>query len=215
MSSSPSPIPSQPQHSGSTLRNIFLRAVFALVLVVPKTIHLRRNPRFWVIFRIFLGVAGAALVLVPRVSGNNYVLPIVGLVMFVTAILLPSAKPQTTVDEKSRELGALVVVNGGRFRPADASSSIAVQMFVGAERISVLDAHFRPLLEIPADEIISLHAEQAEKGWRLEVAWSTRVEEFSYRGVFAGRLARLAETTLHSVMRPALPVIPQRRAARA
>ncbi len=215
MSSTPTPIPSQPQHSGSTLRNIFLGALFALVLFVPKIIHLRRNPRFWLFFRIFLGVAGAALVLVPLASGNNYILPIVGLVMFVTAILLPPAKPQTTVDEKSRELGALVVVNGGRFRPPDASSSVAVQLFVGAERISVLDAHFQPLLEIPADEITSARAEQTEKGWRLEVAWSTHVEEFSYRGVFAEHLVRVAETTLHSVMRPALPVIPQRRAASA
>ncbi len=215
MSSSPSPIQSRPRHSGSALRNIFLGALFALALLVPKIIHLRRNPRFWVFFRIFLGIAGAALVLVPLVSGNNYVLPIVGLVMFVAAILLPSAKPQTTVDEKSRELGALVVVNGGRFRPADASSSVAVRLFVGAERISVLDAHFQPLLEIPAGEITSARAEQTERGWRLEVAWSTHVAEFSYRGVFAGHLAHVAETTLHSVMRPALPVIPQRRAASA
>ncbi len=214
MSSSPSPIQSQPRHSGSALHNIFLGALFALVLLVHKIIYLR-NPRLWVFFRIFLGVAGAALVLVPLVSGNNYVLPIVGLVMFVTAILLPSAKPQTTVDEKSRELGALVVVNGGRFRPADASSPVAVQFFVGAGRISVLDAHFQPLLEIPAGEITSAHAEQTEKGWLLEVAWSTHVEEFSYRGVFAERLAHLAETSLHSVMRPALPTVPQRRAASA
>jgi hypothetical protein len=215
MSSSPSPIQSRPQHSGSPLRNIFLGALFALVLLVPKIAHPRRNPRFWVFSRIFLGAAGAALVLVPLASGNNYVLPIVGLVMFVTAILVPPAKPQTTADEKSRELGALVVVNGGRFRPADASSSVGVQLFVGAERISVLDARFQPLLEIPAGEITSARAEQTEKGWLLEVAWSTHVEEFSYRGVFAERLARLAETTLHSVMRPALPVIPQRRAASA
>jgi hypothetical protein len=215
MSSSPSPIQSQPRHSGSRLRNIFLGALFALVLFVPKIIYLRHNSRFGVFFRIFLGVAGAVLVLVPLVSGNNYVLPIVGLVMFVTAILLPPAKPQTTVDEKSRELGALVVVNGGRFRPVDASSSVAVQLFVGAERISVLDARFQPLLEIPAGEITSARAEQTEKGWLLEVAWSTHVAEFSYRGVFAERLAHLAETALHTVMRPALPVIPQRRAASA
>ena len=215
MSSSPSPIQSQPQHSGSTLRNIFLGALFGLVLLVPKIIHLRRKSRLWVFFRIFLGVAGAALVLVPLVSGNNYVPPIVGLVLFVGAILLPPAKPQTTVDEKSRELGALVVVNGGRFRPADASSWVAAQLFVGAERICVLDANFQSLLEIPAAEITSARAEQTEKGWLLEVAWSTHVEEFSYRGVFAERLAHLAETTLRSVMRPALPVIPQRRAAGA
>jgi hypothetical protein len=215
MSSSPSPNQSQPRRSGSALRNILLGALFALVLLVPKIIHLRRNPRLWVFFRIFFGIAGAALVLAPLVSGNNYVLPIVGLVMFVSAILLPSATPQTTADEKSRELGALVVVNGGRYRPTDSSSSVAVQLFVSTERISVLDAHFHSLLEIPAGEIASARAEQAEKGWLLEVAWSTHVEEFSYRGVFAERLARVAETTLHSVIRPALPVIPQRRAASA
>ncbi|PYT62562.1 MAG: hypothetical protein DMG35_07170 [Acidobacteria bacterium] len=215
MSSTPTPIPSRPRQSGSALRNIFLGALFPLVLLVPKIIHLRRNPRFRLFFRIFLGVAGAALVLVPLTSGNNYVLPIVGLVMFVSVILLPSTKPQTTVDEKSRELGALVVVNGGHFRPVDATSSSAVQLFVGAEHISVLDAHFQSLLEIPAGEITSARAEQTEKGWLLEVAWSTHVEEFSYRGVFAERLVRVAETTLHSVMRPAFPVIPQRRAAGA
>jgi hypothetical protein len=215
MSSTPTPIPSPPQHSGSTLRNILLGALFALVLLVPNIIHLRRNPRFWLFFRIFLGVAGAALVLVPLTSGNSYVLPIVGLVMFITAILLPPAKPQTTADEKSRELGALVVVNGGRYRPADASSSVAVQLFVGAEHISVLDAHFQPLLEIPSGEIISARGLQTEQGWLLEVAWSTHVAEFSYCGVFAEHLAHVAETTLHSVMRPALPVIPQRRAAGA
>jgi hypothetical protein len=89
------------------------------------------------------------------------------------------------------------------------------QLFVGTERVSVLDAHFQPLLEISAGEITSARAEQTEKGWLLEVAWSTHVEEFSYRGVFAEHLAHLAETTLRSVMRPALPAIPQRRAASA
>ena len=215
MSSSPNPIQSQPQHDGSRLRNIFLGALFALVLFFPKIIHLRHNPRLWVFFRIFFGVAGAALVLVPLVSGNNYVLPIVGLVLFVSAILLPPAKPQITVDEKCRELCALVVVNGGRYCPADASSLVAVQFFVGAGRISVLDAHFQPILEIPAGEITSARAEQTEKGWLLEVAWSTHVEEFSFRGVFAEHLAHVAETTLRSVMRPALPAVPQRRAASA
>ncbi len=48
------------------------------------------------------------------------------------------------------------------------------------------------------------------------MAWSTHVVEFSYRSVFAAEpLAHVAETTLHRVKRPALPVIPQRRTAGA
>jgi hypothetical protein len=167
------------------------------------------------LFRIFLGVAGAALVLVPFTSGNNYVLPIAGLVLFVSAILLPPAKPQMSADAKARELGAFVVVNGGKFLPMDATSSVAVQLFIGTAQISVLDSGFQPLLEIPAGEMTSARAMPAEKGWLLELIWSANAAEFSYRGIFAEHLARLAETTVQTVMRPGVPVTPKRRAASA
>jgi hypothetical protein len=214
MSTNSSPAHSQPQRSGATLRHVFIGALFAVVLLIPKLLRLRRNAHSWMLFRIFLGVAGAALVLVPLGSRSNYFLAIVGLALFVSAILLPPAKPQTSADGKARELRALVVVNGGRYRPANASSA-AVQIFVGDERISVLDASFHPLLEIPVSEITSARAEEAEKGWLLQVTWADHTAEFSYRGVFAEHLARVAETTLHSVMHPSLPVLPQRRAAGA
>lgn len=214
MSTNSSPAHSQPQRSGATLRDVFIGALFAVVLLIPKLLRLRRNAHSWMLFRIFLGVAGAALVLAPLGSRSNYFLAIVGLALFVSAILLPPAKPQTSADDKARELRALVVVNGGRYRPANASSA-AVQIFVGDERISVLDASFHPLLEIPVSEITSARAEEAEKDWLLQVTWAGHTAEFSYRGVFAEHLARVAETTLHSVMHPSLPVLPQRRAAGA
>lgn len=214
MSTTSSPARSQPQRSGATLRHVFIGALFAVVLLVPKFLRVRRNAHSWMLFRIFLGVAGAALVLVPLGSWSNYVLAIVGLTLFVSAILLPPAKPQTSADDKARELCALIVVNGGRYPPANVSPA-AVQLFVGAERISVLDSHFQPLLEIPVNEITAARAQETEKGWLLQVTWADHIAEFSYRGVFAEHLARVAETTLHSVMHPSLPVIPQRRAAGA
>jgi hypothetical protein len=214
MSTTSSPAHSQLQRSGATLRHLFIGALFAVVLLIPKILHVRRNSKSWMLFRISLGVAGATLVLVPLSSWSNYVLAIVGLGLFVSAILLPPAKPQMSADDKARELRALIVINGGRYRPAEASSA-AVQLFVGAERISVLNAGYQPLLEIPVNEITAARAEETESGWLLQVTWAGHITEFFYHGVFAEHLARVAETTLQNVMRPSLPVIPQRRAAGA
>jgi len=50
---------------------------------------------------------------------------------------------------------------------------------------------------------------------RLRIAWAGHAAEFSYGGIFAEHLARVAESTIRSVMRPAFPVLPQRRAAGA
>jgi len=63
-----------------------------------------------------------------------------------------SRQPDASAGDKARELDALVVVNGGRFQPGNAPSA-AVQLFVGAESVWVLDRRFQPLLEIPVGEI--------------------------------------------------------------
>ena len=214
MSTTSNPALSQPEGFGKRLRQLAVAALFALVLLIPKILHLRRNPRSWMFFRIFLGVAGAALVVLPVGLGTSFVPAVVGLVMFISAILLPPAKPDTNADDKARELGALVVVNGGRFQPGSAPPN-AVQLFVGAESVWVLDRRFEPLLEIRVTEITAACAEQSEESWRLRMTWASRTTEFSYNGIFAEHLARVAETTIRGVMRPALPVLPQRRAAGA
>ena len=193
MTTSPSPADSQPHHTGASFS------------------HKSR----WMLFRIFLGLGGAALVLLPIASGNNYILSIAGLVMFIVAILLFPAKPRVTLEEKAREFGALAAVDGGRYRFPDSSSSARVQMFVAADRILVLDPKFRVLLEIPTPEISSFLAVQAERGWFLEVLWGAQAAEFSYRGDSAERLARAAEEALRSVTPAAAPVAPHRRAAGA
>ncbi|HEV1995497.1 MAG TPA: hypothetical protein VGR03_14295 [Candidatus Acidoferrum sp.] len=214
MSAASNPALSQPESFGKKFRHLAVGALFALVLLIPKILHVRRNPRSWMLFRIFLGVAGAALVILPLGLGTSFVPAIVGLAMFISAILLPPAKPDTSADDKAHELGALVVVNGGCFQLGSAPSA-AVQLFVGAKSIWVLDRRFQPLLEIHVSEITAACAEESEESWLLRITWAGHAVDFSYRAIFAEHLARVAETTIRSVMRPALLVLPQRRAAGA
>jgi len=196
------------------LRNAAIVGLFAVALLIPKIIHLRRNEGPWFAFRIALAIVGASFVLLPLALWDSYLLSVVGLAMFVSAILLPSARPDTTSDEKARELGALVVVNGGEYQPGNAPASRAM-LYVGVENIWALDEHFQPLLVIPVRELTVANAEFAAGVWYLRLKWAEHAAELSYRSIFAEHLAQVAESTVQSVMRPALPVIPQRRAASA
>ena len=214
MSTPANPAAAQTESIFIRLRNIGVGIFFAIVLLVPRILDIRRNPGSWLAFRIFLGFAGAALVILPIGLWNSYLLAIGGLALFITSILMPPRRATNTADEKARELGALIVVNGGRFQPNNERAS-SVQIFVGAEQIWVLNSKFRPLLAIPVNAISSASVEPMRNRWVLRLRWNDLTAEFSYRGFFAEHLARVAETTLQSVIRPALPVIPQRRAASA
>jgi hypothetical protein len=214
MSAASSPAIAQPEGFGKRLRHLVIGALFALVLLIPKILHARRNPRSWMLFRLFLAIAGATLVIVPLGAWNSYAPAIIGLVMFISAILLPPGSPETSSGAEARELGALVVVNGGRFKLGEAPS-FAAQLFVGDEHVSVRDSRLQSFLEIPVNEITSAQAEESHSRWFLRVNWANKTAVFAYQGVFAEHLARVAEATIRSVMRPALPVLPQRRAAGA
>jgi hypothetical protein len=214
MSTAPATAASPVEGTGVRLRNLLIGAMFAAVLLIPKLLHLRRNPQSWMAFRVFLGFAGAALVILPLSLWNSWLAAIAGLGMFMAAILLPPAKTLNIPDEKARELGALVIVNGGNYQPGNAAPS-HVQLFVGAERIWALDSNFQPLLVIPAAEITSANALQKKDRWILQVRWSDNAADFFYQGVFAEHFARVAQSTLGSVMHSPLPILPKSRAASA
>jgi len=214
MSAASSPAMAQPESFSRRLRHLVIGTLFALVLLIPKILQARRNPRSWMLFRIFLAIGGVALVITPLGAWSSYAPAVVGLVMFISAILLPPAKPESNIDDKARALGALVVVNGGKFKLGDASS-FAAQLFVGPEQISVRDSLLQSFLEIPVSEITSAQAEESSGRWFLRIHWANKTAVFAYSGVFAEHLARVAETTIRSVMRPSLLVLPQRRAAGA
>jgi len=216
MSTAPATAASHDESTASRLRNLLIGALFALVLLIPKLLRVRHNPKSWMAFRIFLGFAGAALVILPLGLSNSWLAAILGLAMFLAAILLAPAKPHTLPDAKARELGALVIVNGGKFRAGN-SAPVPVQLYVCAERVWALDARLQPLLVIPCAEIISATAVQSQpkNRWILRIRCSEKPAEFSYQGVFAEHLARVAETTIASVMHSPLPVLPRSRAASA
>lgn len=193
-------------------RSFATSTVFALVLVVPKLLRLRHNGRYWMAFRLLLAVTGALLVIQPLRLVNPWLPGITGLVMFLIALLVPPATPMTRVNDKVRELGALVVVHGGDFQP-QRGSRITVRLFVGVDRICVLDQHLQPVLAIPVAEVLSLAVTESDDCWVLRINASHQSPEFSYRGVFAEHLARVAESTIRSVVAVTLPVLPPPRAA--
>jgi hypothetical protein len=136
--------------------------------------------------------------------------------LFLTAALLPPATLAGTVDDKARELGALVVVNGGKYRDAQGfGSAAAARLFVSSDYIWVLDSRMQPLRTIPVSEISSVQAEGVAGQWFLRVRRSDHSEEFSYTGIFAEHFARVAESTLRGVMPSTLPILPRARAAGA
>jgi hypothetical protein len=204
----------QTENIGARLQKLAVGALFAAVLLVPKVLNLRRDERSWTAFRVLLGIGGAGLVILPLAFWNSWLAGIAGLAMFLTAALLPPAAPVHSVDDKARELGALVVVNGGRYRSGGGAAT-SVQLFVGADNIWALDPRFQALLTIPVAEVSSVQAEQMDGRWTVRVRRVDHVEEFMYRGVFAEHFARVAESTIRGVLHRSLPILPRARAAGA
>ena len=194
------------------IRRALTAAFFALILLTPKLLNLRRSERSWFAFRTILAACGAALVILPLSLWNGYLFAVVGLLMFIAAILLPPAKLEIDTDEKARELGASVVVNGGLFDSGSGSAK-PVQLFVGPENIWALDASFRPLLVVSVSELEAATAWESDGHWALNLRWAGRVASFDYSGAFAEHFARVAESSIRSVMHPLLPVLPQQRRA--
>jgi len=216
MSRTSTPAATQEVSAGAAarLRDAAIGSIFALVLLLPKLLNLRRDRRTWVAFRILLAFAGASLVILPLSLWNSWTAGIAGLAMFLAAILLPGAKPDTTLSDTAAQLGALIVVNGGEYQPGN-SQPAPVELFVGAERIWALESHMHPLLVVPTAQISSVNAAESVGDWILRVRWADHTADFRYRGIFAEHLARVAQSTLRRVMHQPLPVLPQKRAATA
>jgi hypothetical protein len=214
MDSTANPAASQTANALARLQKMFIGALFAGVLIVPKILNLRRDERSWTVFRVLLGIAGAGLVILPLAFWNSWLAAIAGLAMFLTAALLPPAIANVTADDKARELGALVVVNGGKFRMSNGVAA-PVRLLVGAENIWALDSHLQTRLIIPVAEVTSVYSEETENGWVVRLRRPNNVEEFAYRGVFAEHFAKVAENTIHGVMRPGQPIQQKARAASA
>lgn len=197
------------------LQRAGLFLLFAAVLLIPKTLGLRRRPGLWIGVRVGAAVAGAGLLWAASSSGWNWPAVLFGLLLVLLALLVGRAREGKPVDEQARELGALVVLNGGWFTPPDGKPCPA-RFYVASDRVHVLDLTHRPLLEIPLAVVGALRVEEAKEAqeaeeakdcWRLRIEWDGGSAVFSYEGFFAEHLAQVAEATLRSRLRRELPVL--------
>jgi hypothetical protein len=216
------------------LRRGALCLLFATVLVIPKIIAARRQRYAWNRIRLAAAALGAAaitggLTIAHGNSSRDIVIIgaiAAGVLLAALALLVgpdqsaASPSSSTLIDLRARELGALVVVDGGEYvdpgRPNQGPNvhRVEVRLFVGSQQLGVLDTALNTLLEIPITQIATLRVERVGEepqepnaDWKLHVAWKGSTAEFVYRGPFGEHLARVAESTIGSQLRRQLPVL--------
>jgi hypothetical protein len=142
------------------------------------------------------------------------------LLLFAFSLLIRVKPAEKSMDALAQELGALVVLNGGMFRPSRDSTPVQqAQIFVHPEQIIVLGPREHRLLEIPLGKVQNLVAQRVANGagegrdsWEVEINWMGEgpcSTTFRYDGAFAEHLARVTESTLRGQWKKDLPIIPQ------
>jgi hypothetical protein len=126
--------------------------------------------------------------------------------MLLFAFFLGPERALLSVDARVRELGALIAVEGGRYLDADRGRHRA-KLFIGADRLWVLDAGLQIVLEVPLQQIRKVVVEPAGTSWSFRVDCEESTAEFIYDGTFAEHLARVAEATVRSRLHRELPIL--------
>jgi hypothetical protein len=192
---------------GERLRRAGLFVLFSAVLLIPKALGLRRRRNLWNGLRLVAALAGGLLLARGVVSGQSATGILFGGAMIVLALVTPPLKKSGSADEKARELGALVMLNGGLYR-AGQGMQTRVRLYVALERLHFLDERERAVLEIPINEIAAVRvAGETETERTLAIEWRAGKAEFLYQGFFAGHLAEVARRTVDSRLRAKLRVL--------
>jgi hypothetical protein len=199
--------PSEVVSTFARFRDSVADSLFFVSRTFPKVLTLRSSPGAWTGFRILLGIAGAALVVLPLSLWNAWALAPVGLALFLLAVLLPPLRQDRASAQAIEKLGAYMVLDGGNFcAGADSvQNSIddepcAVNFYLTPTRVWALDSQLRPLAVIPANEISMATAFPSQSDWILRVRWQENSAEFIFDGLFAERRARLAEAGLRHLI---------------
>jgi hypothetical protein len=187
-------------------------SLFFLSRNFPKLLTLRSTPRAWTAFRVMLGFAGAALVVLPLSLWNAWAFAPVGLALFLLAVLLPPLKHDRGTAQTIQQLGAYQVMDAGRFVSGTEEAS-AVQFYLTLTRVWVLNQQLHPLAVIPVNEIDLATAYPSGGDWVLRLSWKENSAEFFFAGLFAERRARRAETGLRPLVQANLIAeeLPRRR----
>ena len=188
------------------LRRGGLWVIFGLVLIIPKVNRLRRRRKLWNFVRILMAFAGVVVLALGAARPHSFMLLVLGALMMLLAILLTPERPEFSVDAKVRELGALLAVDGGSYTDG-AGSRHRAKLFIGAERLWVIDATLQVLVEIPLQQVRTVSVKPAGMNWSFRVDWGQATAEFIYEGNFAEHLARVADATVRSRLQHELPIL--------
>lgn len=191
--------------SAARLGRGVLWAIFALVLMIPKVNRLRRRTQTWNSVRVLMAVTGAGMLALAAASGYTIMPLATGVLMLLFALIVAPKRPERSIDTRARELGALIVVDGGRYIDASGRPH-RVKLFLAPDRLLVLNLRLQILAEIPLQEIRTLAAKPAGADWSLRVQWAETTAKFVYEGTFGEHLARVAEATLRGQLHRELPV---------
>lgn len=191
--------------SAARLGRGVLWAIFALVLMIPKVNRLRRRTQTWNSVRVLMAVTGAGMLALAAANGYTIMPLATGVLMLLFALIVAPKRPERSIDTRARELGALIVVDGGRYIDASGRPH-RVKLFLAPDRLLVLNLRLQILAEIPLQEIRTLAAKPAGADWSLRVQWAETTAKFVYEGTFGEHLARVAEATLRGQLHRELPV---------
>jgi hypothetical protein len=181
----------RPTASGySRVRDSVADSLFHISRAFPKLLALRSTPSAWTLLRVLLGTIGAGMVVLPLSLWNGWAFAPAGLVLFLLAVLLPPIPKAHSTAKAIEQLGAYLVLDGGRV-PGEAGAP-SVNFYLTPTRVWALDQELRPVVVIPANEITLVEAFPAEGDWVLRVGWQSNSAEFLFAGLFAERRARLA-----------------------
>jgi hypothetical protein len=179
-------------------------SLFQVSRAFPKLLALRSTPSAWTAFRLALGIIGAGLVVLPLSLWNAWAFAPVGLVLFLLAVLLPPIRQDRGTAKAVQQLGAYLVLDGGRLAcgplSPESAAPCTVNLYLTQTRVWALDPELRPVVVIPAEEINVVTALPSQDDWLLRVNWQNGSAEFSFSGLFAERRARLAEHGLRHLV---------------
>jgi hypothetical protein len=205
---------------GQRAKQVGLFMLFGTILMIPRIRRLRRRVWAWTLVRLGAAACGGWLVWRYAHARSGVAALAGGLLLLIFSLLIRAKPVVKSVDAIAHELGALIVLNGGIFRPTPDSAPIQrTQIFVHPEQVIVQGPGERRLLEIPLAKLRSLTVHPAthgtEKGlgsWEVEINWvvdAPHTTTFHYEGPFAEHLAQVTESTLRSQWKKELPVIHQ------
>jgi hypothetical protein len=181
---------------------------------LQQRLHPRSNPHSWFVFRLFLGFFGAALVLLPLALPQSWIASIFGLAVFLTSILLPPLSTRTAEPQLSRPQTGQIVLTGAEFSSGEAIS-IPVRLYVNSEQVLAMRPDLQPAAIVAMAPLSAVFLQRTEYCWLLILQSVGKETVFSFRGIFAERNARRAESAIRGFVRNLPPEPPKARAARA